>query len=96
MSVARKTEPEYMTSGEAARALGLTIQHVHNLAVQGHLPVAIRTSAGMRLFLASDVERLAKEREEAPPRPGPEPGKAKKKATKVTKKTTKGRATKKK
>ena len=74
MLVARKTEQEFMTSGDVARVLGVSNQHVHHLAVTGQLPVAIRVGKGMRLFRTSDVERLAKEREESPPKPGPKPG----------------------
>ena len=103
MNVARKTEQEFMTSGEVARVLGVSNQHVHQLAVGGLLPVAIRTGKGMRLFRVTDVERLAKERKESPPKTGPKPGfrkvakGTKKKAAKVTKKkatstTTKGSA----
>ena len=93
MLMAREKEQDFLTSGQVARMLGLSSQHVHRLATEtGQLPVVARAGKGILLFRHSDVERLAKEREETPPRPGPKPGSKRKKAAKVTKKTTKGRA----
>lgn len=46
-----------LTTGEAARVLGVSADRVRQLARAGRLPY-LRTSLG-RLFAAADVERLA-------------------------------------
>jgi hypothetical protein len=74
MLMARKMDEQYMTTSDVARALTVSNQHVHRLVVTGQLPVAIRAANGFRLFSRPDVERLAGERQAAPPRPGPKPG----------------------
>ncbi len=53
--------PDYLTTHDAARVLGLTTPRVRQLADTGTLPV-IRTASGWRLFARADVERLARQR----------------------------------
>jgi excisionase family DNA binding protein len=52
---------DLMTSGEAARVLGLSADMVRWLEREGRLP-AQRTTNGFRLFRRCDVERLSAER----------------------------------
>jgi excisionase family DNA binding protein len=52
---------ELMTAGEAARALGISVQTVRSWADRGVL-AATRTEGGMRLYRRVDVERYATER----------------------------------
>ncbi len=55
--------PEYLTTGEAARRLGLSREMVRHLAlVSKLLPLAAKASGGVMLFWARDVERLRRER----------------------------------
>lgn len=65
---------QFLTTGDVAKLLGVTNQYVQLLARQGKLPVADATAGGIRLFRRSDIERIAVERAEKPPRPGPAPG----------------------
>lgn len=51
-----------LTTGEAARELRISPEHVRRLANAGALPVA-RTAGRMRLFRGRDVARLARRRE---------------------------------
>ena len=60
---------ELMSSGDAAKMLGVSIPMVGNLEKQGKL-FSVRTVGGFRLFWAKDVQALAKERVKNPPRPG--------------------------
>ncbi len=50
-------------SGEAARLLGVSREHVVRLADRGVLPVAILTARGLRLFERREVVRFGKARE---------------------------------
>jgi excisionase family DNA binding protein len=50
-----------LTTGDVARKLRVSESHVRDLERSGRLP-ALRTSTGIRLFQASDVEKLAAER----------------------------------
>ena len=62
MAHERKPHPDdLMTTGEAARALGLSADMVRLLERGGRLP-AQRTTNGLRLFRREDVEKLAAER----------------------------------
>jgi excisionase family DNA binding protein len=54
---------EFLTTCEVARRLNLTSATVRVLENQKKLS-AIRTPNGTRIFIAADVERLAREREE--------------------------------
>ena len=65
---------ELLTSGDVARRLGVSGQQVHKLAKAGKLPVAGTTRSGTRLYRATDIERIAEEREKSPPRRGRPPG----------------------
>jgi excisionase family DNA binding protein len=59
MSDERAPHPhDLMTTGEAARALGLSPDMVRLLERDGRLP-ARRTTNGLRLFRRVDVEKLA-------------------------------------
>ena len=49
---------------DAARILGMSAENVRALEKSGKLP-AMKTTSGRRIFKASDVERLAAEREQA-------------------------------
>lgn len=61
----RKPDPDdLMTTGEAARLLGLSPDMVRVLERENRLP-AQRTTNGVRLFRRRDVERLADERAKA-------------------------------
>jgi excisionase family DNA binding protein len=51
----------YLTSSEAARALGVSTDMVRIYERTGRLP-AIRTAGGYRLFTQLDVARLARKR----------------------------------
>jgi excisionase family DNA binding protein len=53
---------EQVTTSEAARLLRVSESLVRQLERNGHLP-ATRTGTGMRIFIRSDVERLAVARE---------------------------------
>jgi len=52
-----------LMTGDVARRLGVTSERVRQLERQGVLK-AERTVSGLRIFNASDVERLARERQE--------------------------------
>ena len=54
----------HLSTYEAAQLLRCSSENVRLLARSGRLPTAIQTRAG-RLFLLSDVERLAAQRERA-------------------------------
>jgi excisionase family DNA binding protein len=56
-----------LTPSEAGRILGLTPDAVRALNNKGRLP-AKKTLGGRRLFLRSDVDRLASERARSVPR----------------------------
>ena len=71
MLMAGQTPDDLMTSGDVAKRLGISNQHVHTLATTGRLPVAMQTPNRMRLFRRSDIERVAEERQKSPPRRGP-------------------------
>jgi len=59
MSDEREPHPhDLMTTGEAARVLGLSPDMVRLLERDGRLP-AQRTTNGLRLFRRGDVEKLA-------------------------------------
>lgn len=58
-----KDTSRLVTSGEAARILGVSQVTVGTMAEDGRLPVALVVS-GMRVFRVEDVERLAAERAE--------------------------------
>jgi excisionase family DNA binding protein len=59
MSEEREPRPhDLMTTGEAARVLGLSPDMVRLLERDGRLP-AQRTTNGLRLFRRGDVEKLA-------------------------------------
>ncbi len=93
MAVAAKKNPdELMTTGDIAKFLGLTSQYIQIMARRGQLPITATTAGGIRLFLRSDIERLAEERRKNPPHPGPNKGQGgrppTKKARKVAKKKT--------
>lgn len=53
---------DLLSPRDAGRRLGLTTSGIIRLALVGALP-EVRDSAGRRLFLAKDVERVARERE---------------------------------
>jgi excisionase family DNA binding protein len=55
---------DLMTTGEAARVLGVSADMVRWLEREGRLP-AQRTTNGVRLFRRGDVEKLAAERARA-------------------------------
>lgn len=54
-------EEEILTVCAVARELSVVPQRVRQLADEGKIPVQ-RTASGLRLFRASDVERLRLER----------------------------------
>jgi len=56
---------ELMTSGDAAKALGLSLTMVVKLERLGRLYAATRTVGGFRLFWSRDVRALARAREKA-------------------------------
>jgi DNA-binding transcriptional MerR regulator len=58
---------ELLQPSEAGRRLGITGMRVKQLADEGVLPIAAKTSTGMRLFKAGDVEALRLQREKNPP-----------------------------
>ena len=64
---------KYVSTNEAARLLDLVPDSIRVMARQGRLDVAIETSAG-RLYLRSDVERLAAERQRRTKQVGTTPG----------------------
>jgi excisionase family DNA binding protein len=51
---------EFLTTLDAAKLLGRSVERVRDYEREGRLP-AQRTQSGQRLFKLSDVERLAKE-----------------------------------
>jgi len=51
---------DYLSTGDTAKLLDRSIASVFHYEKSGRLK-AIRTQGGIRLFLRSDVERLAKE-----------------------------------
>jgi excisionase family DNA binding protein len=53
----------FLSTADAARRLGLTPIRVRQMANQGKLPV-IRTSSGVRLFRAEDIEEERRRRQE--------------------------------
>ncbi len=57
-------EPDLLTTGEAAKILGVSRDRVHQLTQDGTLR-ALRTATGQRLFLPVQVTRLATRREQA-------------------------------
>jgi hypothetical protein len=59
------SERKLMTTGEVARRISSSESHVRDLADSGRLTLAERTSTGLRLFDAREVEKLARAREEA-------------------------------
>lgn len=59
-------QQELMTSGAIARLLGVSNQRVQQLVQEGVLVPVNVTTTGMRLFAASDVEQLRREREQKP------------------------------
>jgi excisionase family DNA binding protein len=62
MAYLRQPHPDdLMTTGEAARVLGLSTDMVRWLEREGRLP-AQRTTNGLRLFRRADVEKLVAER----------------------------------
>lgn len=63
MTRPRKPDLELLSVGDAAAILKLSPDMVRVLERQGRLR-AYRTPRGMRLFLKSDVEQLARVREE--------------------------------
>ena len=71
MFMAQQGEEDFMTTGEAARVLELSNQHVHRLVTTGKLPVAGRAGKGLLLFRRSEVAALKEERRRNPPKPGP-------------------------
>lgn len=54
-----------LTPADAARILGVVPATVRLMAISGRLPPSAVTESGMRLFSRGDVERLAREREDA-------------------------------
>ena len=54
----------YLTSGDAARILGLSQSGLDSLVAKGDVPGVARTQGGMRLFNPIDVTRVASQREE--------------------------------
>jgi excisionase family DNA binding protein len=55
---------DFMTTGDAAKKIGVTSQAIITAADEGRLPVAFRTAGGTRIFRREDVERflLARDR----------------------------------
>ena len=60
----RRTTVDLITTGQAARALGLSPSRVNQMVAEGKLDPAQRTPLGM-LFDRAVVEKLAAERAEA-------------------------------
>ncbi len=54
-----------MSTGTAARVLGLSAERVRQLERTGRLPAAHTTLTGQRLFDAADVEQLRQARAQA-------------------------------
>lgn len=52
----------YLSTGDAARTLGVTSATVRLMVKRGDLPCAAMTESGVYLFARPDVERLAAER----------------------------------
>lgn len=57
------SEKGFLTTGEAAEALGMTQQGVISLCERGKLQFGCVGKNRMRLILAEDVERMRRERE---------------------------------
>ena len=68
--VVKELADEFLTSGDIAKILDVSNQHVYWLVKQGRLPVASRTAGGIRLFRRSEIERIAIERKKSPSHPG--------------------------
>lgn len=60
---------ELMSSGDAARALGISIAMVGKIEDKGQLS-SVKTVGGFRLYWTKEVQALVKERVKNPPRPG--------------------------
>jgi DNA-binding transcriptional MerR regulator len=59
-------KPEMLyEAADAARRVGLTPETIKRHADDGTLPLAARTPRGTRLFRPADVDRFAREREQA-------------------------------
>jgi excisionase family DNA binding protein len=56
--------PQFLTTADVARALGVVPDTVRLWERAGKLP-ALRTASGVRLFAHADVQRLADKREMA-------------------------------
>ncbi len=82
--MARQASQDFVTSGDAARALGVSKQHLHRLVEAGHLAASIRAANGYLLFTRREVERLRAVRRASPPRRGPKP-RSRKMASSTTK-----------
>lgn len=54
-----QTQDDLLTASAAARLLGRAAVTVRLYAAQGALPVAARSTTGVRLFRRADVEALA-------------------------------------
>jgi len=52
---------QLLTSGDAARVAGVSVDSIRNWADNGRLP-SIRTAGGVRLFTRQDLERVVQER----------------------------------
>ena len=61
MDKIKKLDGKLLMTDDAAKALGVSAARVRQLENEGKLPAA-RTVRGTRVFCASDVEKLAKER----------------------------------
>ena len=57
-----RIEPDFITSAEAARILGRAPDTVRWMARTRRIPVAVQTSAGIRLFSRRLVEAIAAKR----------------------------------
>ena len=62
-------EEELLTTGDAARLIGLSPESIRRLSNEGKL-TAIRTRTGQRLFRKSDLEALVRKRASMPYRFG--------------------------
>jgi len=63
-------EDPLLTSGDASRILKISTGGLRQLARAGKLVPDEQTPTGQRLFRQSTIEKLRKEREQNPPRPG--------------------------
>jgi len=50
---------ELMTTGDAAKSIGLTPQAIRDAADRGRIKIAMKTIGGVRLFEKSEIERFA-------------------------------------